>query len=218
MDRPFCGYLFAEYGRSFFTKNNSNIKWNVSLGTIGKASLGKDLQESLHEAIGLYDVSGWEYQVQQNICMNAGITYMPVLLNTKDNFSIKALPVVSANIGNVYTNAQAGVLLAAGLMNDITNSSVVSNTASGKTEYYFYCQPQVIVQAYNATVQGSLFTADKKGFTTAPAAFMWEGIFGCAISAKRVLFKFEIHNVARECTTQFLTHEYGSIQFTYRLK
>ncbi|MBA4196847.1 MAG: hypothetical protein C0459_04760 [Chitinophaga sp.] len=217
MDRPFCGYLFAEYGQNFFIKNNS-IKWNISLGTIGNASFGKDFQESLHKAVGLYEVSGWEYQLKQNICINAGITYMPVLFNTKDNFSIKALPLLTVNVGNVYTNAQAGILLATGFMNTIDKSSLISNTATDKTECYLYFQPQITAQAYNATVQGSLSANNKNGFTTQASTFMWEGIFGFAIAAKRVLLKLELHNVSRECTTQFLTDQYVSIQFTYRLK
>ncbi|MFX4971198.1 lipid A-modifier LpxR family protein, partial [Acinetobacter baumannii] len=84
----------------------------------------------------------------------------------------KALPLLTVNVGNVYTNAQAGILLATGFMNTIDKSSLISNTATDKTECYLYFQPQITAQAYNATVQGSLSANNKNGFTTQASTFM----------------------------------------------
>ncbi|MBS1627868.1 MAG: lipid A deacylase LpxR family protein [Bacteroidetes bacterium] len=218
MDRPFCGYLFAEYGKIILNKENKIIKWNFSLGTIGKASFGEDIQKFIHNVTGLYAVSGWKYQLKQNVCINAGVTYMPILLNTPTKFSIKILPNITANIGNVYTNIQTGVLLAAGFMNNILKSSLLSNTGLNKAEYYFYFQPKIIFQAYNATVQGSLVTKNNTGFIAQPTAVMYQQITGFAFSKNKVLLKLQQNFQTQECVEQFEPHQYGSIQFTYRFK
>jgi len=218
MDRPFCGYLFAEYGRTFLNKKNKIIKWNFLLGTIGEASLGEDMQKLIHNATGLYNVSGWQYQLKQNICINVGLTYMPLLLNASTKFSLKTLPFITVNIGNVYNNAQTGVLLAAGFMNNVFKSSLLSNTVLNKTECYFYFQPQIIFQAYNATVQGSLFTKNSKSFIAQPTVAIYQQAIGFAFSKNKILLKLQANFQTKECVEQFEPHQYGSLHFTYRLK
>src|SRR5690606_25195034 len=91
VDRPITAYLFAGASRTHYYANESVLSLSLELGTIGHRALGKEIQESVHKALNLYDVSGWEYQLKNAFGADIGVAYAKRLYrNTRRWFDITA--------------------------------------------------------------------------------------------------------------------------------
>jgi len=222
-DRPFCGYLFAKYTHTGFTEKNQALQWYISAGTIGRTSMADNFQNSLHHLLGLYSVSGWGRQVHEDIAINWGITYIPSFTKGHSSSSIKLVPVMQANMGNVFVNAKAGGYLCIGAFEDNSNSVLLNagidaHQPGTKRNYelFFYFYPQVIIQGYNATVQGSFLGDNTNSFTSVPTTIMYQQTWGLAYAKNRWVSKVEVVYQTKECTTQLLDQRYASLQLSYR--
>lgn len=224
IDRSFCGYLFAGYSQTHFLSNKQLIKWYLSVGTIGKNSMAENLQNSLHKLTGLYLVNGWKYQVQQGFSINTGISYMPTLFYQSANKNlIKMIPVLEANFGNVFINLKAGATICFGNFENtnhsiLYNASLHNQSASLKRNYelFFYYHPQIILQGFNATVQGNMFGNADSSQPKNVEIIVLQQTLGIAFSKGRWGNKIEINFQTKECTSQEIPHAYGSLQFAYR--
>ncbi|MDE3234379.1 MAG: lipid A deacylase LpxR family protein [Bacteroidota bacterium] len=221
IDRSFCGYLFGKYSQTHFYANGQAFQWYASLGTIGTNSLAENLQNGIHKLEGLYSVIGWHYQVQEAFAVNTGFSYTPSAI-VDNSGTVKLSPAVEAELGSVFINAKAGTYLCIGKFaknsESVLYNAVVSTdkTAGKHRELFFYLFPQLIVQGYNATVQGNLFGNKSGTITKTPETFVFKQTIGLAFAKERWSSKLEAVLQTKECTTQFQGHAWGSLQFAYR--
>jgi hypothetical protein len=68
VDRPYAGYLFGEFGKSFFYKSQSVLKIDFQVGYVGPNVFGKEVQTSLHKLVGYKEVLGWEKSNSKFTC------------------------------------------------------------------------------------------------------------------------------------------------------
>lgn len=112
-DRPYAGWLYGSAALSTITDNHQD-EFEIALGVVGPAALGKNTQNFVHNHIttGADDPQGWNSQLKNE----PGITlawgreypdYWSADLNEKISFSLA--PSFGATLGNVYTLAQAGL-------------------------------------------------------------------------------------------------------------
>lgn len=221
-DRPFAGYLFAEGAMSWLRKNESSIKASLQLGTTGPAALADKGQELLHNTVGFYEPEGWEYQIKNELAINAALHYSR-LLHRADNLKTDFLFDGYARVGTTFSGAGAGVLFRAGNINQLFNSAaqnaVISNNSQTRTlvpkELFFYARPQLNLVAYDATIRGSMFNDDSPvTFGIKPLVFSQQ--LGVNYSTARFTADFSLLFKTKEVKSAAKAHQYGSISLFYR--
>lgn len=221
-DRPFAAYLYAGSNVNLFYKKEGVLKLGVELGTVGPDALGEDAQKTLHKIIGFYEISGWEYQIKNELTANLSAQYTKLLHRSTDNkvdFSIESY----ANVGSTFNGAGVGILFRAGNINQLFNSGY-TNAAIGnnekterlvKRESFFYTKPQLNYVAYDATIQGSLFNNDSPvTFGTKPVVFAQQ--LGFNYSSPHFTFDFGLLFKSKEIKSTAKPHQYGTISMFYR--
>lgn len=224
IDRPFCGYLYFKYSNQRFFSTDKMYQWGVSAGTIGNASGGEQTQKLVHRVIGLYIPVGWENQLQHNFLLNLHGAYTQQLVEKEIGISrLKIIPTASLNLGNAYINGQLSCQFAIGMMNEFENTALLNaemgnSVASEKNyELFVYFQPQITAQAYNATIQNSLF--DKTYVPTDDIkSLVYEHRIGAVYSKRRITCNIGYVFQTKELHLQQINHRYASIQLSYRFK
>lgn len=221
IDRPYCGYLYLQFMQTRFPANDAILQYQATLAQVGQASLGEDLQNSYHKMLGYARFTGWQYQVQNALGMDAGIKYAQTLL--QDSSLFKFVPVVEASLGMNNTYASIGTYFCLGAF-ERNQQSALWNTrlqkealhSERKFELFAYWYPQLLFQGYNVTVQGGLLTKDQGAVLADPEPVMFLQHIGLCFAAGRVTTKLALVIQSKETTTQTKPHQYGSVQLSYR--
>lgn len=221
IDRPYCGYLYLKYGQDRMHSPDGILSYNVSLGATGRLSLAQQLQELYHKMIHLYFYPYWETQIPNAVGVNAGISGKRTLASSS---LVKLVSELEANAGMFYTNAKLGGYLCIGQSENIDNSSLFGTSINSKEtaakhnyELFGYFKPQLIAQAYNATLQGTLFykTGDQV-ITSKPSTLMYQQTFGLVYAKPRWTAKLEASFQTKETPLQNRQQRYGGLYFAYR--
>ena len=224
-DRPFAGYLAFSFHQHVFYQNNSVLQWAASLGAIGPNSFGKNVQRWYHNVIGIYDVKGWPFQVNNELSLNVKVAYYKSLLPTLPQQSLFNIDgFAKANLGNALTDFTLGTTVKIGWVENLWNSShykarvstANENKPIRKHEIYFYYEPAITLQAYNAVLQGGLFLQNKGPLTVAIKPIVFSQQFGLRYAQNRVTTALVYTNRTRQATTQQRNENFCSIQVGYR--
>jgi lipid A 3-O-deacylase len=224
IDRPYCGYLFLHFNQTRFPGKNSVLQYNAGIGEVGNASFGESVQNSYHKLLGYGRFTGWQYQVQNSLGVDMGVSYAHTLF--EDSSWIKFIPVTEANLGMNFTNAKLGAYLCLGSFEDNSNSALwnarvqtKSTVTRKKYELFAYWHPQLVLQGYNSTVQGGLF--HKSSDTTAVLGniepWMFQQNWGMCYAEGRWTTNLELIYQAKEAVAQKTPQRYVSIRVSYRL-
>jgi lipid A 3-O-deacylase len=222
IDRPFAAYLYGGGAVNFLFNSESNLKLNIQLGTIGPSAKGEEAQELLHNTFGFYKINGWQWQVNNEFGINSTIEFNKLInrLNSeKTDFSLNSY----LNAGNTFAGIGAGILFRTGAINSLHSSvstqSTISNNSRSKVEkeFFFYAKPMIHYIAYDATIQGGMFIADKgtSVFDVKPVVFSQQA--GAVFSKDRWTADFSVIFKSREIQSNAKRHQYGSLALFYRL-
>jgi len=226
VDRPFAGYLYVASTLNLLFKDESNIKLSAQLGVVGPASLGEAAQLFIHQTFGLYQILGWQYQIKNDPELNLSMEYNRLLARSSVvDFSLSSY----ANLGNGFTGAGIGPLLRIGNFNQLFHSQSTQSTVIADNrvaplhlhEFYFYYKPQFNWVAYNATIQGSLFTSHDY-FTTGEVTRNIEPLifsqqFGAVYSNNRWVYEATVISETKDTKEMvYSKHQWGTIEVLYR--
>jgi len=226
-DRPFAGYLAFTFGQYIFLKKNTVLEYAVSLGTIGPNSFGKNVQRWYHNVIGIYDVVGWPYELNNEASINLKTAWYQSLLKTdpqKSQFNIDGF--AKANLGNAFTNLSVGGTFKVGMVENHCNSdhwkarlsTKNGSKAMGNHELYFYYEPALTYQAYNAVLQGGMFLKNKGPLTASIKPVFFSQQFGVRYAKNRFGAALTYVNRTRQATTQIRNENFVSLQVGYKIK
>jgi lipid A 3-O-deacylase len=224
IDRPYCGYLFLKYSRTAFSENDDMFQYSGTLGVVGDISLGEDLQNSYHKLLGYGRFTGWQYQIENAVGFDIGITYAKTIWENPK--WVKLVPQVQASLGSNYTYAKLGLNLVVGAFEKNSNSALWNaritqqdNKPRRKSEFFVYWYPELIVQGYNATVQGGLFSKGTgQAVLSEPEILMWQNTFAACYAQGRWTAKFAWTIQDKEALSQKTAQQYGSLQLCYRMR
>jgi hypothetical protein len=223
IDRPYCGYLFGRYSETTFPKKDAVLQYSLTLGLVGKASLGEALQESYHRLFSYSQFTGWQYQVRNSLGADIGLMYAPTIW--EDSSWAKLMPVVQASLGTDFTNARIGAFFCVGAFEKNANSVLWNarvqrqhTTLRRKSELFVYWNPELLAQAYNVTVQGGMFDKGTGAVLTSPQPLMFNNTVGLCYAEGPVSIKMGVTFQAREAVGQTTPQQYGSFQFSCRLR
>ncbi|MEO8819834.1 MAG: lipid A deacylase LpxR family protein [Ginsengibacter sp.] len=225
IDRPIAGYLYAKFSRSDFMINNRLFQWGVSLGTIGKASLGEQMQDGFHKLIHVNpSIWGWiwNYQVRTEPGVNLHALYAKGLVGAKTTF-FQLTPVTNVTLGTSFTNISQGIFFQFGKLK-LASESAYWNAALEEnradeikgSELFFYYSPDLKYQLYDATIQGGLFRKDKGPIISTVKPFVFTQQLGALYSFDRYTLRLGVVFETRDASSQRFNHTYGSIQGRYR--
>jgi lipid A 3-O-deacylase len=215
IDRPYCGFLFARYSRTAFSENDDMFQYSGTLGVMGDMSLGEDLQNTYHKLLGYGRFTGWQYQVENAVGFDIGISYAKTIW--EDPEWIKLVPQVQASLGSNYTNLKLGMNSNSALWNArITQNQ---NKLKRKSEFFVYWYPELVLQGYNATVQGGLFSkGNGQAVLSEPERLMWQNTIALCYAQGRWTAKFAWTIQDKEALSQKTSQQYGSLQLCYRMR
>jgi len=222
VDRPFAAYLFVAGSLQILDSHENNGKLTVQVGTIGPSALGEEAQNFIHDTFGFYDVNGWQYQVKDEIGVNAILNLQYLLRKSKDKKSEFSIP-IEARLGNTYTGLKAGVLFRAGLLNPLYHSTATNSNVSTyqeanviEKEFYFFAKPSLDLVIYDATFRGGLFREDKGEVTYESNPLVFSQEVGLAYAKNRWTADFSLIFKSKESKAMVTAHKYGSVNLYYR--
>lgn len=224
MDRPYAGWLYASYGQTKIFSNRDVLQFDAVVGVVGPAALGKQIQTGYHKFINLYNLYGWEYQVLNEVGINASVQYYRSLITNEQHFSLHA--VGKAMLGNTFTNASGGFLLKAGIKEQEEHTSYWSGRlgqgqekSSHHTEAFVFLEPVLMAQAYNATVQGGLFRSNKGPYVSPLNPFIYIIKTGAVISGRKASFTITYTFKQNEATSMIKKMEvFGAFGIALRFR
>lgn len=224
MDRPFAGWLYASYGQTKIFSNRDVLQFDAVFGVVGPAALGKQIQKAYHKFINLYNIYGWEYQLLNEVGINASVQYYRSLIKNDQHFSLHA--VGKAMLGNTFTNASAGLLLKAGNKEREEHTSYWSGRlgephekSNHHTEAFVFLEPVLMAQAYNATVQGGLFRSNKGPYVSPLNPFIYIIKTGAVISGRKASFTITYTFKQKEATSMIKKMEvFGAFGIALRFR
>lgn len=221
VDRPFAAWLYGGFKFNWLMKDEQVFQLSVNAGTIGPDALGEEAQELLHKIVGFYKINGWQYQVNNEFGVNTGFDYTRLLSrpSASADFSLKGY----ANLGTTFSGAGAGIQFRAGdiqkLFRSVSTNSRISNSAGDSIparELFFFAQPTLHFIAYDATIQGGMFSDDKGPVTFTPNRLAFSQEIGVKYAGDRWTLNFSVIFRTREISSQVHAHQYGSASIFYR--
>jgi lipid A 3-O-deacylase len=221
VDRPFAAYLYAGGRMLWVRTDEQSFEAALNVGTIGPQAFGKEVQETLHEAIGFYEINGWQWQVNNAVGINASLKYTTVLSrpSERSDFSLNSY----VNLGNTFVSLGSGILFRSGrinpFFNSVSNNTRISNTTKGQhpeKEFFFFTRPMLNLVIYDATVEGGMFLSDQGPVTYSPKRVQYAQELGFNYAVNRWTLNFFITLKSREVKTQKTAHQYGSAMVYYR--
>jgi hypothetical protein len=224
LDRPYTGLLYGKAGLSYLYKNENVFRWNIIAGVTGEAAKGQEVQRFIHRFLGIKQAYGWEAQLRSDLAVNVQASYTQHVVKPANKKSFDAFIVTDATVGTSFTKVSAGALFRLGALESSYNSAWWDGRISSSRdeqklkhhELFFYFEPSVVAQAYNATLQGGLFADQDGRFTTEIEPFIYQHKFGLMYARKKWTAQLGYTYRTREAKTMFSNEVYGTIAIGYR--
>ena len=159
-DRPFNANISLKiFSIQADEIHKQQIATSFSIGVMGPAALGYDIQYNIHRWLKNPVPHGWQHQTKNDIIINYQLNYEKQLLRAgnaqhpADNFLLNTT--AEARFGTLNNKLSGGLNFMAGRFN---KRFLPPGNEKRKVEYYFYSQGKVNFIGYDATMQGGLFT------------------------------------------------------------
>ncbi len=205
-DRPYAAIIDI---RSFVIANDSirkrRISTAVSIGVIGQAGLGFEIQHGIHKWLKNPLPHGWEFQIRNDLVLNYQLIYEKQLLTDAGHFLLNG--VGELKVGTLNNLVGGGINFLAGNFND-----PYSSKATTKVAYYFFGQAKGNFIAYDASMQGGLFNRKSPYTITASdiAHFSFQADAGIVVNFKKLFLSYTQSFLSREFRTGSY-HRWGGI-------
>lgn len=226
-DRPYAGYLFAEAGINKFYVNEDVLKMNFQIGVLGPESKAEEVQEGLHNLFGYHKVRGWEHQIRTSVGLQANVYYSTKILDGTFKEKVDFHLLADVNAGTIWNSITLGTMSRvslSGLLLPMYDSSLHGAALDhdpekykGRRELYLYFSPLLTYQAYDATIEGSLFN-DNSPVTFPLIPFRFNAEAGVKYRRNNWNLSYTVVYRGKELSNSVITgFYYGSINIGYFL-
>ena len=131
---------------------HQQISTSFSIGIMGKAALGYEIQYNIHRWLRNPLPHGWEYEIRNDFIINYQLNHEKQLVAAGNNFLLNVTG--EARIGTLNDKLCGGINFMAGRFN---KRFTPVGDKKRKAEYYFYAQGRGNIIGYDASMQGGLF-------------------------------------------------------------
>ena len=156
-ERPYTGTVFISHSlNSLSKKKRLLLQTQLDIGGIGKYSRCEDEQKAIHKALLNIRPLSWEYQLANDFVINYRIKFEKGIIYKK-NFEL----MLNANLrlGTLYTDIGTGLNARIGIFDAyFTNLGLSKDLTTKKFKIYGIIKANAKLVAYNATLQGGLFS------------------------------------------------------------
>lgn len=222
MDRPFTGLLYARMQHTRVGSSGRLWQWGVKAGLVGPHALGQQVQRWHHRTWNLRFPYGWEKQLKNGIGVNAeGRLVQPLVSLGSARFGFSADGTGSAELGTLQMQAGGGLLLRLGARGN-TRAAAAYDTRVGsepgdlQREWFFFYEPLLNAQWYNATLQGTLGQRAHQYYTTSPAPWVCQQKVGFVYAPQRWTAQVAFVHRSKEAPTMRNNENWGSLALGYR--
>jgi len=213
-DRPFNANISL---KTFLIQaddvHHQQISTAFSIGVMGKAALGYDIQYNIHRWLKNPLPHGWQHQTKNDIIINYQLNYEKQLLAAGHNFLLNTT--AEARAGTLNNKLSGGFNFMAGRFNK--RFSPATNKKR-KTEYYLYAQSRVNFVGYDASMQGGLF--NRKSSYTIPSnditRITFQADAGIIVNFKKMYLSYTQSLLTKEFKTGKY-HRWGGISIGFAL-
>lgn len=185
-NRPFAAALFAKFGvMATQPEKKRRLSSTLSIGIIGPAAAGKEMQTGIHEATGNIIPKGWQYQVQNDLVLNYQINYDKNIFAFGDYFSLDGNAM--ARLGTLSTKTSLGLQFSVGHFDNFYRSD-----SRKKFTIMLYAAPKINAIGYDATLRGGIFTPGDPYTINASEIrrFIFETRYGLRVSYKSICLSY----------------------------
>lgn len=210
-ERPFAGVILLSHTlNSLDASRRQSVSTQIDLGAVGPCAKCEEEQTGIHKMIDSPRPLGWEYQVKNELVVNYNLRYEKAILYTR---YAELIGNVGARLGNLYTDAQAGLHLRAGLLQPYFNNLWLGQRGTDrKFQFYLEGKAQVRFVGYNQTLQGGWFSDSPYTLSDRDlerAVLLTH--FGLTVAYKRISVKYSKSFISKEFHTA-LQHGWGGIE------
>jgi hypothetical protein len=211
-DRPYAGVLLGTLGLTRDVPDSRSLL-AVSLGVVGPAALGEEIQNGFHDLIGQGHDQGWDSQLRNEplLQITAGRTWrFPVA--QFGGLETDALPDAAVGVGNLRIYAQSGVVLrlGQGLQSDYGAARILPGPSGGDAfrptrpfAWYVFAGADGQAVAHDITLDGNDFQ-NSAHVTVTPLVGEFEG--GLALMAYGARLTY-----TQVFQTQEFAHQHGGL-------
>lgn len=194
-DHPWAGtkQLHA-FAISTDTLRHRRLSSQLTVGLIGQAAAGREIQTFIHERTGNTIPQGWPNQIRNDVILNYAVVAEQRIANA--GTAVELWSHVGARAGTFQTSLSLGGTLLAGRMG----------------RWHAYAAPSVRFVGYDATLQGGLFNRESP-YTIASADLhrvVYAQRLGLVYRGERVVLEFFRAQTGREFVGG-RTHRTGGI-------
>jgi lipid A 3-O-deacylase len=209
-DRPYSSSMsFKTFVVGSDSIRKHRIASSFSIGIIGPAAQGEQIQTGIHRWLKNTLPKGWQHQVKNDIIINYQLNYEKKLLETGNGFLLNGA--AEARAGTLHNRISGGFNFMAGHFNDPYQSG-----KRRKMEYYFFGQSRVNFIGYDATMQGGLFNR-KSPYTIAASdisRITFQADAGMVVNFKNLYLSYTQSFLTKEFRTGRY-HRWGGISFGF---
>lgn len=212
-ERPYTGTALISHSLNSLNKQKKLLlQTQLDLGGIGKCARCEDEQKAIHKALDNIAPLSWEYQLANDFVINyrakleKGIIY-------KKNFELMLNG--NARAGTLYTDLGTGFNARIGFFDPYFNNLGLSkDPASRKFKIYGVIKTNAKLIAYNATLQGGIFSKDIYVIDADNVErFVFTGTAEVVVAFKRFSITYSRSYISREYHTG-VDHGWGGLFFT----
>lgn len=209
-DRPFAACLFFNtFLIATDTARRQRFSTTLSTGVMGPAAGGMKMQVDIHKALRNIDPHGWQHQLHNDVIINYQVQYEKQLLLYRNNLSLDAGGMV--RLGTLSNKVSAGATLVVGRFH--SPFSTPSKGKKNQLHIYAYDHPCVNIGAYDATLQGGLFSRTSPYTISARDVntFTFQNRLGIVVSYRNLYLEYFRSFLSAEFATG-KSHEWGGVQ------
>ena len=213
-DRPFNANITV---KTFLIQadevHHQQIAAAFTIGVMGPAGLGFEIQDNIHRWLKNPLPHGWQYQIQNDIILNYQINYEKQLLSVGNSFLLNTT--AAAWAGTLNDKLSAGLNFMAGRFN---KRFTPVSYAKRKAEYYFYAQSRVNCIGYDASMQGGIFNRKNPYIITNNdiSRMTYQADAGIMVNFKRLYLSYTQSLLTKEFRTGKY-HRWGGISIGFAL-
>lgn len=167
---PYAGWLYGEYS-AVMAQRNIIDQMSLQVGMVGPSAGGEFAQNEFHSLIGIEGAKGWENQLEDELGIVLSYERKARRLARigSTDFGADLTPNYGISLGNVYTQARAGLTLRIGqdLSNDYGPPRVRPSLGGAgyfvpddAFSWYFFGGVEGRAVAHNIFMDGSLINED----------------------------------------------------------
>lgn len=213
-DRPFNANIsFKTFLIQADQIHHQQISSALSVGVMGPAALGYQIQNNIHRWLKNPLPHGWQYQIKNDIIINYQINYEKQIKAASNNFLLNTT--AGVRLGTLNNKVSGGFNFMAGRFNKRYEPV---NYTKRKTEYYFYGQSRVNFIGYDATMQGGIFNR-KNPYTIANnniSRITFQADAGIIVNFKKLYLSYTQSFITQEFK-QGKNHRWGGISIGFAL-